>query len=162
MKMIHRLLALGGGLLGLLLVIQLVPYGRDHRTPPTTGLVQWDSPRTEELAQRACADCHSNDTNWPWYASVAPISWRIQAHVVEGREKLNFSTFDKPQEEAHESAETVEKGEMPPWDYMLAHPEARLSPAEKQELIAGLALTFGREEADGEGRGEHARHDDDD
>lgn len=158
MKPTQKLMILTGGLLGMLLVIQLVPYGRDHRNPPTTMNVQWDSPRTGDLARRACYDCHSNDTRWPWYAAVAPVSWRIQAHVAEGREKLNFSTFDRPQEEAHESAETVEKGEMPPWDYLLAHPEARLSAAEKQELIAGLTATLGSEG----GSGDHDDHDEDD
>lgn len=145
MKPTQKLMILVGGLLGMLLVIQIVPYGRDHRNPPTTMNVQWDTPRTEDLARRACYDCHSNETKWPWYASVAPVSWRIQAHVTEGREKLNFSTFDRPQDEAEESAETVEKGEMPPLDYLLAHPEARLSATEKQDLIAGLTATLGGE-----------------
>jgi len=63
--------------------------------------------------------------------------------VDEGREKLNFSMFQRPQKEAHESAKTVRNGEMPPRDYLIAHPAARLSDAEKQALIAGLAATLG-------------------
>ncbi|MEZ4522143.1 MAG: heme-binding domain-containing protein [Thermomicrobiales bacterium] len=89
----------GAGLLGLLLAIQLVPYGRDHSNPPVTQAVQWDSPRTAELWDRACADCHSNETDWPWYTNVAPVSWLIQDHVDEGRSKINTSEWDKPQHE---------------------------------------------------------------
>ena len=149
-----------------LLAIQLVPYGRDHANPPAGRLAAWDSPRTEELARRACFDCHSNQTRWPWYAAVAPVSWRIQTHVAEGRTKLNFTAFDpgseKMTEASGEAAETVTKGEMPPLDYALMHPEARLSAAEKQALANGLQLTFadfaGRNAEHAEGRGEGGEH----
>jgi hypothetical protein len=127
------------------ITIQFVPYGREHVNPTVTLEPRWDSPRTRELATRACFACHSNETQWPWYSNVAPLSWRIQNHVDEGRQKLNFSEFDRPQEEAHEAAEAVHEGEMPPWDYVLAHPEARLSPSEQQDLIRGLQLTLGQE-----------------
>ena len=105
------------------LLVQLVPYGRSHANPPVTQEPNWDSPRTQELAARACLDCHSNETKWPWYSNVAPVSWRIQNHVDEGRATLNLSRMDRPQEEAHEAAEAVSSGEMPPKDYLLAHPE---------------------------------------
>ncbi len=135
-----------GALLVLLLAIQLVPYGRNHTHPPAGLLPAWDSPRTLELARQACFDCHSNETRWPWYASIAPVSWRIQHDVFEAREKLNFSAFDagnqKVAEAAGEAAETVTKGEMPPRDYLLMHSEARLSAAEKRALAAGLGATF--------------------
>jgi hypothetical protein len=74
------------------------------------------------------------------------MSWLVYRDVVNGRNKLNWSEWDREQEEAGEAAETVEEGEMPPWQYTLAHPEARLSDAEKEELIRGLEATFGREE----------------
>jgi len=126
--------------------IQLVPYGRDHTNPPDGMVVTFDSPRTQELAERACYDCHSNHTRWPWYASVAPMSWRIQTHVHEGRAKLNFTAFDpgshETAEAVEEAGETVTKGEMPPADYRLAHREARLTPAEKQALATGLDRTL--------------------
>lgn len=126
--------------------IQLVPYGRNHANPPDGTLVTFDSPATEQLAQRACYDCHSNRTKWPWYSNIAPMSWRIQRHVDEGREKLNLTAFNPGikdmAESAGEASETVTKGEMPPNDYLLAHPEARLSAAEKQTLVAGLDKTF--------------------
>lgn len=134
-------------------LIQLVPYGHQHTNPPAGASPAWDSPRTLELARRACFDCHSNETKWPWYASIAPISWRIQTHVNEGRGKLNLTAFDaasrKMTHAAGEASEAVTKGEMPPSDYLLLHPEAQLTAAEKQELARGLDATFA---AFGEGR----------
>jgi hypothetical protein len=135
--------------------IQLVPYGRDHTNPPVVEEPEWDSPRTRELAVRACFDCHSNETRWPWYAGVAPLSWFIQDHVEEGRSKMNLSRWDQEWEEAHEAAEEVEEGEMPLSSYLRLHPEARLNDAERKELIAGLQATLGGEE---HGEHEHGEH----
>ncbi len=126
--------------------LQLVPRGRNHTNPPVTGSPEWSSPRVEELARRACFDCHSNETKWPWYSNIAPISWRVVEHVEHGRSELNFSEFDKPQRHADEAAREVRKGSMPLNDYLLLHPEARLSEEETQELIAGLEATFGTRE----------------
>src|SRR5690242_16317240 len=81
--------------LGLLVVAQLVPYGHDHTNPRTVAEPAWDSPATRALADRACFDCHSNQTRWPWYSHVAPTSWLVQHHVDEGREVLNFSTWNR-------------------------------------------------------------------
>jgi hypothetical protein len=143
------------------IVLQLVPYGRDHRNPPDGVVAALDAPETEALAARACFDCHSNRTKWPWYASVAPLSWRIQSHVAEGREALNFTAFQSGSEEmteaAGEAGETVTEGEMPPRDYLLMHPEARLSAAEKATLVRGLNATFVAYAEGGErGEGGHA------
>jgi hypothetical protein len=101
----------------------------------------WDSLQIRELAVRACFDCHSNQTVWPWYSNIAPISWLIQRDVDEGRRKTNFSEWDQTQREARESAETVQKGTMLPWYY----PWARFSPTERHNLIRGLAITVGQE-----------------
>ena len=141
-----------------LIVLQLVPYGRDHSVPADGAKPAWASAQTVELAKRACYDCHSNETKWPWYSNIAPISWRIFRHVEEGREKLNFSAFDPANEDiahaAGEAGETVTKKEMPPSDYLLAHPEARLTAAERQLLAAGLDSTFAAfAEKKGEGKG---------
>lgn len=104
-----------GVLLSLFLLVQLVPYGRDHTNPPSSSVSPpWDLPRTEELARRVCFDCHSNETRLPWYASVAPISWHIQKVVDDARSELNFPRFDRRQEEAGEAAGVVREGEMPP------------------------------------------------
>ena len=134
---------IGVGVAAALLAIQLVPYGRDHRNPPVTGEPAWDSPETRALARQACYDCHSNETEWPAYASIAPASWLVQRDVDEGRTALNFSEWPRPQEEAGEAAETVLEGEMPPPAYMLVHAHARLSGAERDRLALGLAKTLG-------------------
>src|SRR5512134_2604292 len=86
----RRLLVIAGLPLALLVAIQLVPYGRDHSAPPDGTATAWSSATTVDLARRACFDCHSNETRWPWYSGIAPVSWRIWRHVQEGRERLNF------------------------------------------------------------------------
>ena len=134
---------LGIALIVALVVLQLVPYGRRHTNPPARVEARWDAPATRTLAVRACYDCHSNETVWPWYSHVAPVSWLAQRDVEDGRRKLNFSEWDRPQKEGRESAKTVRKGEMPPWFYILIHPDARLTAAETQALVAGLGATLG-------------------
>ena len=133
---------IGLGLLAVLVLLQLVPYGRAHDNPAVTGTPRWDSARTAQLFNDACADCHSNQTDWKWYSSVAPSSWLVQRDVDEGRGKLNVSEWDKPQDEVEEASETVEEGSMPPWQYKLVHGSARLSEEEKTELADGLRRTF--------------------
>ena len=127
----------------LLILAQFVPFGRSHENPPVTGEPDWDSPETRALVKRVCFDCHSNETHWPWYANVAPVSWLLQRDVEEAREHLNFSEWDKPQRHADEAAHEVEEGEMPLWFYLPLHPEAKLSDDEKAALIAGLKKTLG-------------------
>jgi len=63
--------------IALLLLIQLIPYGKNHTNPTVVGQPKWDSQQTRDLAKRACFDCHSNETIWPWYSNVAPISWLV-------------------------------------------------------------------------------------
>lgn len=127
-----------------MIAIQFVPYGRDHANPPITIEPPWDTPRTRALAVRACFDCHSNETNWPWYSHVAPVSWLVQRDVAEGRRALNYSEWDRHYREAHDS-EIIRAGEMPPWFYALPLTRARLTPAERTLLVSGLEATFGRE-----------------
>jgi len=131
-------------LLGVLVLIQAVPYGRTHDNPPVSAEPDWNSPRTRELAVVACYDCHSNETRWPWYTNVAPLSWSITSHVDEGREKLNFSEWDRPQDEGDEVVESITEGEMPPVSYVWLHPEARLSDEDEAALIEGLEETLRR------------------
>jgi mono/diheme cytochrome c family protein len=120
-----------------LLALQLVPYGRRHENPPTVAEPSWDSARTRALATRACFDCHSNETQWPWYSHVAPASWLLQRNVDHGRGEVNFSEWGRSDDE-HEIVEVLAEGEMPPGSYLLLHPEARLSTLEKQDLVRGL------------------------
>jgi len=133
-------------LVGLAIVIQFVPYGRDHDNPPVIAEPAWDSETTRELAVRACFDCHSNETEWLWYGNVAPFSWLIQNDVDVGRSELNFSEWHRPQE-GDESAETVRDGSMPPRFYALTR--ARLTEVELDALAMGLATTLGEENEGG-------------
>lgn len=131
------------GVLGTLVAIQLVPYGRQHTNPPVTGEPTWDAPATRTLARQACFDCHSNETQWPAYASIAPVSWLVQHDVDEGRAVLNFSEWTRPQKEAKEAAKELREGEMPPTAYTLIHAHARLSAEDRDQLAQGLAKTVG-------------------
>ena len=100
------------------------------------------------LLQAACYDCHSNETKHPWYAQIAPVSWWINNHVQEGREAVNFSEFAllsaKDRAEAlDESAEKIREGEMPLQSFLWMHPEARLTPEQKDMLAQWLEQNGG-------------------
>jgi len=155
----------------LFLLIQVVPYGRDHDNPPITREPTWSSPQARELAKRACFDCHSNETVWPWYSNIAPVSWLVASDVEEGRSKLNFSEWDKPQRKWKDAGEEIEDGEMPMPIYIILHKPADLSDAEKTGLTRGieaLEAPPGGEDKKGSANGEDpkdkaaARQDDDD
>jgi mono/diheme cytochrome c family protein len=136
---------------GVFVLIQAVPYGRDHANPAVSAEPVWKGEHTRELFLRGCQDCHSNETRWPWYASIAPASWLVQRDVDEGREHLNVSQWGRGKQHGDEAASMLRKDEMPPWFYRPAHPEARLTEAEKQELIRGLVDTFGEKKHGGAG-----------
>ncbi len=125
--------------------IQLIPV--DRTNPPVTREIAWNSPETRALAQRACFDCHSNETKWPFYAYIAPMSLMLADHVTEGRDRLNFSEWDRQNGDFEAIAEVVTEGEMPPANYLLLHPEARLTDLEKQQLLNGLEATYQRDPA---------------
>lgn len=133
---------IAAGVAGLLL-IQLIPYGHNHTDPAVVQEPNWDSPRTRELAQRACFDCHSNESTWPWYSNIAPVSWLVQHDVDEGRRALNFSDW-RVSRRTSELGRIVLGGEMPPAVYLIMHPQAKLSASEKQELATGLTATASR------------------
>ncbi len=128
MKLVLLVLLIG-------LTIQFVPVDRSN--PP----VQEDiatPPQVKAILKRACYDCHSHETKWPWYSHVAPASWLLAWDVKEGRKELNFSTWNrysskKQTKYIKESWEEIEEGEMPPWFYLPLHPEAILS---EQDHIA--------------------------
>jgi hypothetical protein len=132
------LLRAGLGLLAVAVLLQLVPYGRDHTNPPVTEEAPWPDGRARELATAACYDCHSNQTRWPPQSYVAPFSWLLTRDVEQGRDELNFSTWDEDDGEADDAAEAVADGSMPPRRYVLVHPDAALSEEERQVLVAAL------------------------
>jgi hypothetical protein len=134
---LRRTLRLGVvGVAGCLIVAQAVRIDRSN--PPVQGDVA-APPAVDVLLRRACYDCHSNETAWPWYSQVAPVSWLVAHDVGEGREAVNFSTWTAyaaatRAKRLRETAEEVAEGEMPPWYYRLMHPEARLTREEKAAL----------------------------
>ena len=118
--------------------IQLVPI--DRTNPPVTGELA-APPELHGILRRACYDCHSNETVWPWYSRVAPVSWLVASDVYEGREHLNFSTWNEYPGERRtklrmEISKEVREGEMPPFQYVPAHPEAKLSEGDKGVIHA--------------------------
>ena len=131
------------GSLGVLLLIQLVPYGRRHTNPPVAAEPKWDSPATRELFFRACKDCHSNETRWPWYSWVAPSSWLVQWDVDQARKQFNISEWNRTDQEGYQASKLVTEDWMPPNKYLIAHAHARLAAAATAALVAGLAATFG-------------------
>ena len=132
-----------GCLAALFLLMQLVPYGRTHENPPTLKEPEWDTPRTRELAVRACFNCHSNETKWPWYADVAPFSWVVQQDVENARDVMNFSEWNRPYDTANACGQVVITHDMPPYKYRMAHPEANLTDEETKALARGLNATLG-------------------
>jgi hypothetical protein len=123
--------------------IQLIPLPGRGNNPAVTSEPPWDSPQTRALAKRACFDCHSNETVWPWYSYVAPVSFLVYNDTMEGRRRMNFSEWDRGfQPDLGEILEQLQEGEMPPAIYLPMHPTARLSAEEKQQLIAGFSYTF--------------------
>ncbi|RPI18631.1 MAG: cytochrome C [Ignavibacteriae bacterium] len=93
----------------------------------------------ESILRRSCFDCHSNHTNWPWYSNVAPASWLLADDVETGRKEMNFSEWGKMPESKREIklesiCEEIEEGEMPLPKYLILHPDAKLSDADKKIL----------------------------
>lgn len=125
---------------GLAIAIQFIRPDRSN--PPVTREVRWDSEATARIVRSACYDCHSNETEWPWYSSLAPASWLVAQDVLDAREHLNFSTWDRPNHEADEIIQIVEEGEMPMGRYVLLHPQARLDDATRAALVEGLRATL--------------------
>lgn len=130
-----------GGIL-IFSLIQLIPYGRQHTNPPVISEPSWDSPETRQLVVRACYACHSNQTIWPWYSHVAPVSWLLQYDVDEGRQTMNFSEWERKSLYAETVVNVIQSGEMPPFQYLIMHPEARLSQTEKELLLKGILASL--------------------
>ena len=140
--------AFGRGAIVLVVLLGLAQLvGVDRTNPPVVS----DVPAPLDVKttlRRACYDCHSNETAWPWYSQVAPISWLLAYDVGEGREDLNFSTWQQYDEKRRrkmlkETVETVNEGEMPPWYYVLMHPDTRLADRDRQALAAWAAEAGG-------------------
>ena len=136
------------GVIGLLVLIQLFPAWLWQTNPAPVSQPKWDSPQTQALAQRACFDCHSNQTTWPWYSYVAPSSWLITRDVIEGRNHLNFDNWQTALARQdrfpldQQIQREISRGDMPPNYFLWLHPNAKLTATEQQQLIDGLAKTI--------------------
>src|SRR5690349_8093986 len=150
---IARLSKIAGGVVVLALVV--MQLYRPERTNPASdpgvsfeAVVQPPREVTSSL-KRACHDCHSNQTTWPWYSNIAPASWLIASDVNEGRAHLNFSDWTKAGAEGEkpdveELCSEVRERKMPLPAYTVLHPQAKLS---SQEVAALCALSAAQEEA---------------
>lgn len=121
----------------LLIGIQFVPV---ERTNPTVTAPPAAPAEVDEILRTACYDCHSNETIWPWYSYVAPVSWFVANHVEHGRGDLNFSEWtdlpaDRRDHKLEELVEMVENGSMPLSSYTRIHKKANLSAGEANALI---------------------------
>ena len=122
-----------------IILIQFIPINRDN--PSTENGAEIVLPvEVEQTIKNSCYDCHSNNTTWPWYSNVAPVSWLVVYNVHQAREELNFSEWNTYSEKRmsyklKELVEEVEEDEMPLFSYLLLHSEASLSEKEKESLI---------------------------
>ena len=139
--MIRHIKFFGIGLVVVMAAAQLMqPETRNPAVDPSRRL--WNDhsvdPRVTEIMQRACGNCHSYETKWPWYAKVSPVSWFVARHVEHGRAKLNFDDWSPAAaaDQLEEIYDSVAKKKMPLESYLLMHPEARLSQAERDTLLA--------------------------
>ena len=145
--------ALGGALVLLTFVlVQSMGPGRTNpaidegkRLEATTGV----PPEVQSMLRRACYDCHSDETRWPWYSRVAPISWLVVGDVNEARAELNFSRWSEYHrydraDLLDEACELARNGEMPLPPYVWLHRQAKLSPAELEAFCAWTTAEAGR------------------
>jgi hypothetical protein len=125
------------GILAVLFVlIQLVPYGHDHSNPPVANPFRWTDQRAAAIARASCYDCHSDRTRWWWATKIAPMSWLAHRDVSKARGIVNFSDWSGTLSAAEMSHALTSN--MPPRQYTLIHPGAKLSDAEKQALLDGF------------------------
>ncbi len=127
-------------LIGVVAVFVLAQLVRPEKTnPPVTGELKAPA-AVATVLRRACYDCHSNESKWPWYSQVAPVSWLVTRDVNEGRKHLNFSVWEsyeagRKAKKLEGIAEEVGQGEMPMAIYVPLHPEAKLSDADKALVV---------------------------
>ena len=140
-------------------LIQALPYGHNHNTyvASRAGEMKWDSEATRTMVVNACYGCHSDQVEYPSYASIAPISWAVQSHIDEGRDKLNFSRFTDNSRRFDDVIEVIQDGSMPPSYYTRfgKHPEARLTDAQITTLVAGLKASLALNGVSAQSEGEH-------
>ncbi len=130
---------IGLAVLVLLLASQLVPVSRNNPSVDLSKTIYASEnvpPAVKAVLQRSCKNCHSNDTAWPWYSYVAPVSWMIAHDVHQARKAMNFSEWGgypakRKEEKLEEICEQLTNGDMPDFKYVLVHRSARITPDER-------------------------------
>jgi heme-binding protein len=94
----------------------------------------------KQIIKTSCYDCHSNESTYPWYTNVAPVSWWVKGHINEAREEMNFSewgsfTLKRKDHKLEELVEEIDEKEMPLTSYLILHGEAKLSSEQRSQLI---------------------------
>ena len=122
-------------LLGLFLLIQLIPVDRENSSSNPKSEIRAPQ-EVMTILKNSCYDCHSNQTNWPIYSYIAPVSWLVSRDVKKGRSHLNFSEWnslspEKKNKSREEIVEEISADEMPLSIYLIMHSEAKLSDKEK-------------------------------
>jgi hypothetical protein len=123
-------------------LIQFVPFGHEHANPAMVSEPQWSSPAARALVKKSCFQCHSNETDWTWYSNIAPASWLIQYDVNAGRGQFNFSDWNNNPGDVDEMTRVIQAGRMPPIQYTLFHPNAKLNAQQKHDLINALTSSI--------------------
>lgn len=139
----------GSFILLILIGFQFIPFSKVENQPgKTVDMLTSINPPTEvaELIRKACYDCHSNETVFPWYFKIAPASWMVNNHISEARENVNFSdwslfSIDDQIGILQSCSEEIEENEMPLFSYKIMHPLARLDQKEKA-LITNWINSF--------------------
>ena len=148
--MLRKILKYAGLIVVLLLTAAQVVQP-DRTNPPTDPAATFEavakpSPQLIAIVQRACGDCHSHDTAWPWYSRIAPVSWLVADHVHEGRTHLNFSQWnllspDMSARRLKASCQEAQENDMPLWHYKLMHPQAKLTDDDIRVLCSGTSAS---------------------
>jgi Haem-binding domain len=131
-------------ILGILFAAQFVSVERSN---PPSGRIVLAPPQIERTLRRACYDCHSNETRWPWYSRIAPVSWLIVRDVNLARREVNFSDWGSyypatRRRKLEWVGRSLREEKMPTWTYTLLHPEAHLSNAERAMLVHWVESTL--------------------
>jgi hypothetical protein len=132
--------------------IQFVPYGWWHENPPVIQDAPWPDAASEAIARESCYSCHSNETNWPLYSYVAPMSWLVRSDVEAGRDEFNLSDWSEDGDHADDAIEMIQEGAMPPGKYTLIHRGAALT-AEERDILVQALMTMSADDRDDHGGG---------
>ena len=147
MRVVKRILLF---LLVLLVLLQLIRPAKNKSNaaaPDDISLVKAVPADVQAILQKACYDCHSNNTHYPWYVNIQPVGLYLAHHIEEGKDELNFNAFGAYSAKRQRSklkgiAEQIKEGEMPLRSYTLLHKEARLTAAEQTAVIKWVENTL--------------------